>query len=417
MSAPQKSRGAGAVLFLILLFLAIAGGSAWLVHTVLNREEPSLAGDRPPAPSPESSSASDEASAAARVRGTVAPHVPDGKDGASARENSSATLPGGVMVESIPGGAAESASRIPGRIAVPPVIPGEAGEGGNAAEQDFASSSRFLAVPGAGSAQGGSAGGDLVVLPAFVDDIATFLARNYWPKGTHPSAGKSGITTASLRWANLRYGADLRGLEGRQAVLHHVLTPGAISKLYALYADSFVNALSRAAGARVVGEDGAGRFLTDAEKKEMFTIYAAYAASVANALERYAATPGMAVKVAAYADAEARLEEANKMYIESVIAHENSMDGADKNLVTASRFKRDKDAATYQKRVREREAARRDLVTAMSGGKAADESNDTLVYVAFWAYRRGPDSTPGLKAGAKAFADIGVRLSAAAKAL
>jgi hypothetical protein len=124
----------------------------------------------------------------------------------------------------------------------------------------------------------------------------------------------------------------------------------------------------------------------------------------------------MSAKIEAYADAVALVEEANKAYIESVIAYESSAEGNDNNVITTARLKRDKEAATYQKRIRERETAHKNLVAAMSGGKSGG-SSDTLVYVAFWVYRRGPDRAPALHASAKALSDMSVKLSAAEKSL
>jgi hypothetical protein len=152
------------------------------------------------------------------------------------------------------------------------MVSGDGIGGESSPELNGNSAAGLLVAPGTYSSQPAPAGGDAVVRPAFVDDIAMFLAQNYWPKGTHPSAKNSGITTASLRWANLRYGAELRSLNGRQAVLHYVLNLATVSNLYAMYADSFVASLARGAETRSVGEGDARRFLTSAEKKEMFSI-------------------------------------------------------------------------------------------------------------------------------------------------
>lgn len=425
MSAPQKSKGGGTIVLLVVLFLAIAGGSAWIIHTVLSGEDPPFIGSQGGSSSPGGTTSPEHGTSATTPPGVLAPLPPaTGVGGGAAQSGEtgtsstpSATLPGGVVVESIPGGTAESGTGISGETVAPPVISGENSGRENTPEQNGGPAANLLVVPGTPVSQSAPAGEDAVVRPAFVDDIATFLAQNYWPRGTHPSAKSGGITTASLRWANLRYGAELRSLDGRQAVLHYVLNPATVGRLYTMYADSFVSSLARGAEVRSVGEGSARRFLTSDEKKEMFSIYSSYAARVSGALERYAATAGMAAKVEAYAESETLVEEANKIYIESVIAYENSVEGNDNNVVTTARLKRDKEAATYQKRIREREAAHKSLVTAMSGGKPGGGSSDTLVYVAFWAYRRGADSAPALKACAKALSDMSAKLSATAKSL
>lgn len=411
MSPASKSKGAGTVFLVIIAFMAIAAGSAWIIHTVLNGKEIPFIGKNFSTP------ASEQA-----APGTAQPAsggIPGSSEPAPSSPPPSA-LPGGIIVESLPGGSASEGSSLPGGPVAPPVTPTVDGAGGGGE-----ASSGLLVVPGAPESASSPAGEDAVVRPAFVGDVAAFLAQNYWPEGTHPAADKGGITTASLRWANLRYGAELRSLNGsqgdahqaRNAILNYVLNPGMIGRLYSLYADAFVTALSREASARSVEEKNVARFLTAAEKKEMFILYAAYAARVASALERYADNPGIAARVEAYADASAKVEEANKAYIESSVAYESSMEGQDKSAMTVARLKRDKDAATYQKRIRERESAHDALVAAMSRDGKVRRNDDTLVYVAFWSYRRGPNSAPGLRACAKALSDMSAKLSSASKGL
>lgn len=377
---PGKSKGPGTILFILALLLAVAGGSAWFIHKILSGEDPvavltQSATGQPVSPPPGDATPAGQAS---------------GLPGLSPRDQAAAPQApgqdGGPMVVYPPSA--------PHTYADPAQLPPPATRE------------------------------DPVVRPAFVTDMAAFLVQNYWPKGTHPAAGRSGITTASLRWANLRYGAELQGLDrrgdprqARAAVLAYVLDPAAITRLYTLYADEFMAALLAEAGNRKVGQDGAGRALTTAEKKEMFVIYANYAARVGNALEKYAADPAMPARVKAFAEAEQAVQNANRAYMESMLAHEEAREKSASGL-TGARLRMDKDAATYQKRVREREAARERLVAAMSrAGAPRAASDDTLIYAAFWAYRRGPGSAPALTAGGKALNSMSARLAAAAQGM
>lgn len=424
MSASQKSKGGGTIVVLVVLFLAIAGGSAWIIHTILNGKELPFIGSFGGTPSQSGTAATGGEAPATTPPGVPASLPPAASAGGERIQSGEAgttpsqggtTLPGGIVVESIPGGAAASGTGMSGNIMVPPRVVGENAERENTPEQIGNTGPRLLVAPGTSFPQPVGAGEDAVVRSAFVDDIAAFLTQNYWPKGTHPSAKNSGITTTSLRWANLRYGTELRSLDGRQAVLHYVLNPATINKLYSMYASSFVASLAHAAETHSVGEGGAKRLITDAERKEMFAIYSSFASRVSGALEQYAAAPGMVAKVETYARAATLVEEANKVYLESVIAYENSVEGTDNNVVTTARLKRDKEAATYQKRIREREAAHGALVNAMNGGKTNAGSGDTLVYVAFWSYRRGADSAPALRACAKALSDMSTKLATMSK--
>lgn len=428
--AATKSRGAGTVILVLVVLLAVAGGSAWFIHGVLSGEDPlaGISGAHVRSGDTASAPAADGADSAAT------PLPGDAAGGEEAAGNGQAHS--GQDIPGQPPGTERTASgmqtldetvaaRAPFADASQASDPGEItgeepGSTNGAAEEN---ARNFLLVPGAIAEPTPAAREDAVVRPAFINDMAMFLAQNYWPKNTHPSAGRSGITTASLRWANLRYGAELQGLDGRRgdpaiarkAVLGYVLNPATVSRIYDLYAADFVSALTLEADRRTVGEGAARRALTTAEKKEMFAMYAGYAARVSSALDRYAADPGMAGRVKAYAEASRVVEEANRAYMESMMAYEDVAESGNRAEAGAARLRMDKDAATYQKRIREREGMRDALLGAMSRGKGARSGDDTIMYVAFWAYRRGPDSAASLRACAKALGDMSAALTAAAR--
>lgn len=444
MAGSHKSKGPGTVLFLLFLLLAVAGGSAWVIHTILDNDEPFVAG----VTNPEGAIGKAISAVKSKVLGgnsqgadTQPPASADGgapqpSPGEPGSENALGAVVLGPDGEPLRDDA-RSALDQRTRMQPPPEAPdGHAGitagqppfgsavseQDERGAGEDIPLADNMLLVPGAMETPSPALREDPVVRPAFIDNFAAFLAANYWPKGTHPGAAESGITTVSLRWANLRYGAELRGLEGRRgdagrarsAILGYVLNPAVVGRLYDLYANAFVAALHREADARVLETGADRRFLTPDEKREMVLIYAAYAGRLAAALERYAADPAMRGRVEAYSAAEHAVQEANRVFMESTLAHENELESGEGSRITASRLRMDKDAAAYQRSIREREAMRAELVKAMSGGGASG-SGDTLVYTAFWAYRRGADSTAGLHACAKALANMSAKLQAEAK--
>lgn len=412
-----------------MLLLGVAGASAFLIHKILTGEDPLTSIKEATglfASVPEKASRPD----------VPAPLTPGEIAGqGEARSPAAAPVPPGQFVVPPPGapdvfaGITDGAgnAQAPGsetdtfaKGLVPPTYKGRDEpdpDSGVPAEP----APNLLLVPGAIATPPPAAREDAVVRPAFVNDIAAFLAQNYWPKNTHPSARRGGITTASLQWANLRYGAELRDLDGsrgdpgsaRRAILGYILNPAAVGRIYGLYAEGFIAALHQEAEKRLVGEGDGKRALTDAEKREMFGIYAGYAARVGAALENYAEDSTMPQKVEIYAEAEKTVQDANRAYMESMLAFEEASHGVNSANTNAARLRMDKEAATYQKRVRERETARNTLVAAMSKGKA--NRDDTLVYAAFWAYRRGADSASSLRACSKVFGDMSAKLNAASR--
>ena len=261
---------------------------------------------------------------------------------------------------------------------------------------------------------------DGVVRMMFVDDLAAFLVRNYWPRGTHPSAVRTGISTVSVQWANLRYGAEMSGIQGgdgspvqaRASVLRYVLNPATINSIYALYADRFVVSLQARAGTRTVESSGRKRLLTGAEKKEMLTLYAAYARSLGNALKRYTADQSMPAKVRAYKKAAESVDAARRAYLERVDAYETLQHGGGRQQAARARSAVELAAGVYQESIRKREEAKRTLITAMGGDKDSDES---LVYIASWAERRGAEKSAALAACGDVALNMATRLRNASR--
>ncbi|SBV97974.1 exported hypothetical protein [uncultured delta proteobacterium] len=427
----SKSRGGGTILLVLLLLLGVAGASAFFIHKILTAEDAPVAATGQAG----SSQAGASRTGPSRTGEDLGPPVVLQPGGSGSTASPSAVPQGQFVVppSQPPPQAPEGTDTVRGQIAgipgqmadAPLVSPSPATTGDPDARGGLPAdpAPNLLLVPGAIETPPPAAREDAVVRPAFVDDIAAFLAQNYWPQNTHPSARRGGITTASLQWANLRYGAELKGLDGRQgdpggarrAILGYVLNPAVVGRIYGLYSDGFVAALRQEADKRVVGEGSGKRSLSSDEKKEMFMIYSGFAARIAGALENYAADPSMPAKVKVYAQAEQAVQDANRVYLESMLAHEEAVESKDKGRITAAQLRMDKEAATYQKRIRERETAKNALVGAMSKGGSGQGGSDTLVYAAFWASRRGNDSAQALRACAKALGDMSAKLAAASR--
>lgn len=241
---------------------------------------------------------------------------------------------------------------------------------------------------------------DIVVGSAFIQDLATFLAENYWPRGTHPFAQNSGLTTAGLRWANMRYGGGLTALgidaaepaSGRQRLLEYVFTPGMIRGLYRLHADRFCNALEAAARSRTT-ERGP---LDASQRAEMFAIYSRMAKGLSGCIRAYQRTPGIRALVASYAAASDKAAE-------DFMRYAGVMDGPPKARTDA--------AERYQESVLLRDQQKNHLAAAMRrGGDTRGLDSDSLVYAALWLHRRGEERDAAFTAAAEVCAACSERL-------
>lgn len=229
--------------------------------------------------------------------------------------------------------------------------------------------------------------GDYVLGPAFVDDLACFLADNYWPEGSHPMARGRGLSTASVKLANMRYGARLEGfavnqgdpVRARHQVLSYAYMPSMLRALYVLYADLFFSNLENRALDRASGPQGI--YFTNAQMADFFSGYAGMARSLGACAGAFRDNPGIRTQAASYAQAHDAASAAYARFIDS-------MDGSAEQKHLAS--------AAYYEAVRRRESGAGQLAAALGreGGKGLDA--DSRVYLALWLLRRGPENTAAL---------------------
>ena len=236
-------------------------------------------------------------------------------------------------------------------------------------------------------------GEDNVVSLAVVQNLAKFLADNYWPAGTHPRARRRGISTATLKWANAIFGARLRGFsvdqnkipQERLRVLNYAFMPSMIHGLYDTYAERFLDALEREALSRRFGPGN--RPPSKTELAEMYSLYAAMAKGLAGTARAYADTPGARFLARSCVEADEQAEEANRRFISA------ARDNAPARVALERRYR-----AAILRREQQRDA----LALALRAKGTQSLDNESIVYAALWLYRRGE----GARAATRALADV-----------
>ena len=235
---------------------------------------------------------------------------------------------------------------------------------------------------------------DGMVLPAFIRDLAQRMAHGYYPAGSHPNAGKYGISVLTLKGLNVRYGLGFYGFNvssnnpgtARRAIFSYIMSPAMLDGLYGLYADSLVSELSREAGTveRVV--NGRKRPLTSGEKADMFRLYAREARALSATLA-VSCEPKARRQLEAYRKALHASAQANSVYADATMEYEAAkMNG--KNI-QAALDKKERAGVAYQQATRNQNAIRNDVLRlARQSGRTSALSDETVLYALFWGQRR-----------------------------
>lgn len=262
---------------------------------------------------------------------------------------------------------------------------------------------------------------DAVVRAAFTDDLAPWLVSLYFPKGTHPEARKSGVVLADISRINQRYGTKMTGLswtgdsldEGRASVLEYMFGPVMIDSLYALYADRFMNGIGTAAAAPRAD----GKFLTDAQKEEMYSLYANQMRNYSSALDGIVRMNGLGRSVDAWQLTTDKALEANADFTAKLFAYESARDAGKSAEAAEARKQMDASGKAYQQAIIMRERARESLAESLrSSANARRLDESSLIYLATWVKRRldaDPQNKESLKSISVALKDLATRFDAA----
>ncbi|NJB68472.1 hypothetical protein GGQ74_002145 [Desulfobaculum xiamenense] len=258
---------------------------------------------------------------------------------------------------------------------------------------------------------------DAVVTPDFVRDIARLCATNYHPAHTRNNDSAIGMTTLTFKKLNMHYGVNLTGLhtgtrdvlEGRTAVLNHLMSPIALRLVYGLYADAFVQALGEEALAQTREyrlDDGgyAFRSLTEAEARGMLTLYAQLVDEIGLCFRTFARQPKLVDAMRNYTLAARNVNAAYGTY-------------ADLEASDAAQAKLDAVAQDIKQALTERDRLRNTILAmAMPTKSRKLLTGGDVMDIATWISRRlatNPDNINGIGALASLSEELSTSLRSA----
>ncbi len=305
--------------------------------------------------------------------------------------------------------------------------------GGLAAAPEQSAEALVVAAPPAPSVESRQkiyTGSDAVVTIGFVNDLAMYLADNYWPRGSHVAAGSGPTSTAGISGINQRYGIELTGFSAsrsrggkrdffreRAMVLGYALTPSKINALTRLYADRFADQLAFMGKQQTRTINGKSERLDDAEVARMLRYYAHYGRALGAALLAYADSPEAPALLAGLQRAEEANYEATVNMHEARYAFELAEEEGKRAAVQEARALLSKSEKGYRESMIGLQKSREAIATLISKGEAETLDTESLVYTAAWAARRGPQAVPALRAAAESAKLVASVLEEEAEAL
>jgi hypothetical protein len=267
-------------------------------------------------------------------------------------------------------------------------------------------------------------GYDAVITIGFVNYLASYLAENYWPQGSHIAASRAPVSTATIDNLNRRYGLELTGFAAtrtdsgrrdyfrdRNLVLNYAFTPSMITALTHLYADRFADQLAIFGKQQYRTRNGRNEQMTDDDVARMLRYYAEYTRALGAAFTAYAENPGVADAVHNLHAAQAASYEAATVMHQARYVLELTEEGSWRvSSLREAQANMEKSEREYQIAILELQRSKEAMANMMSRGLARNIDADSLIYIATWAARREPNAAPAMRSAAAATGFVGMVL-------
>jgi hypothetical protein len=247
-------------------------------------------------------------------------------------------------------------------------------------------------------------GEDSVIRPDFVHDLANWLVARYKPA---PQGGKGQIN-AGIQAANMRYGANMRGMErqgkdpagARAYILRYAFNPSMLEALYGIYADRLVDETARTALA-----PDQGKALNEAQLDDLYTTYAGFFADLAGAVNGIAALPDLKERIETVNRANQQTIVLHRQITENVFALDEAREKQDTSSIPGIEARIENLNGRYRTSLQGQSNARAALVSAVrKSGPAQRLDDDSVLFLALWIERRMDKQADALDAARKASA-------------
>ena len=245
---------------------------------------------------------------------------------------------------------------------------------------------------------------DSIIRPAFVRDLAQWLAARYKPA----PRGAKGQVNISLQAVNMRYGMSMRGMErkskdpaaARAQILRYAFNPAMLDALYGIYAERLVHETARAALA-----PEQGKALNKAQLEDLYHAYAAFFADLAGVTGGIASMPDLAERIENINRANHQTLVLHRQLTENVFALDEAREAKNAADIRNIEARIDNLNQRYRAGMQNQSNARAALVAAVrnnSRGRSLLLDDDSLLFLALWINRRIHSQSDALAAVGKA---------------
>ena len=267
---------------------------------------------------------------------------------------------------------------------------------------------------------------ETIVTEVFLDNLAQYVADNYYPAGTLPYKAKSGFSTASFKSINMHFGLNLRGLmpeaqnlvTARKDIWSYLLTPNKLAELSKSETDQFLDLVEEkgilAERKFIEGDSFSMRELTRTQRAEMFRISAQSVRHVAAVLKAVSDNPDLVQALDSYIMASNKVESANGIFqLDLDYSHETQTESARKRVSHSGKLL--KEYITIREKIK---SGIVDKIKSYCAGQC--DKPDDIFYIAKWVFRRVKNDEKRIKSigsGSEILSGIAVKMDNRADAI
>ncbi len=231
---------------------------------------------------------------------------------------------------------------------------------------------------------------DTRVHPLFVRDLASYIVSRY-----KPVSDSKGSVSISVQGLNQRYAKSPVGLEAkgdamsREALLRYCFTPSMIQGLYAIYSDTFFEAVADAASEKKLGAK---------EQSALFQALGARCLILASGLEAVAGMSDLGRRLTELDQAEQACVLSNRQLLDARFDLERARDtGAGQQELANARETVQAAQRALQEAARNKARTQELFIASLRSKSATTLNEDSLLYLARWVGRRLKENNEALQ--------------------